>query len=152
MRLLVLSDSHGRRNVLYDAITLHPEAEAVIFLGDGERDFSSIREQFPQQRFYAVCGNCDVFSSNPSFLLERFGGKLVYCTHGHNESVKYSLAVLTQKAQSCGASIALYGHTHVPDTRIENGILFFNPGSASLGRYGMIDITDKGIMPILAEL
>lgn len=152
MRLLVLSDSHGRRNMLYDAITLHPEADAVIFLGDGERDFASIREQFPSQKFYAVCGNCDFYSMNPAFLLERFDGKLVYGAHGHNEGVKHSLVMLAQKAQSCGASIALYGHTHVPDTRYENGVLLFNPGSASLGRYGMIDITDKGIMPILAEL
>ena len=37
MRLLVLSDSHGRKKLLLEAVELHPEADAVIFLGDGER-------------------------------------------------------------------------------------------------------------------
>ena len=36
MRLLVLSDSHGRKNLLLQAVELHPEADAVIFLGDGD--------------------------------------------------------------------------------------------------------------------
>lgn len=152
MRLLVLSDSHGRSNLLIDAVELHPEADAVIFLGDGERDVELLGKLHPEIKLYAVCGNCDFNSSLPSFLLEKFGGVIVYAAHGNNEAVKYSLDLLRQKAMTCRASIALYGHTHVPDTKYENGIWFVNPGSAATGRYAMIDITDKGIMPILCDL
>lgn len=152
MRLLVLSDSHGRKNLMLKAVELHPEADAVIFLGDGEGDIDFLKEIYPDIKLYAVCGNCDFSSSLPLFLLEKFGGKTVYAAHGHNESVKYSLYGLKQKARSCSASIALYGHTHVPDTTYEDGIWYVNPGSVSVGKYAMIDITDKGIMPILADL
>ena len=152
MRLLVLSDSHGRKNLLLKAVELHPEADAVIFLGDGERDIEFLKEIYPELKLYAVCGNCDFNSANPPFLLEKFGGKTVYAAHGHNEDVKYSLYGLKQKARSCSASIALYGHTHVPDTTYEEEIWYVNPGSLSVGKYAMIDITEKGIMPILADL
>lgn len=152
MRLLVLSDSHGRKNYLLEAIELHPEADAVIFLGDGERDIDFVKDIHPEIRLYAVCGNCDFNSALPPFILEKFGGVTVYVTHGYNESVKYSLSGLRLKAQGCHASIALYGHTHVPDTKYEDGIWYVNPGSVSVGKYAMIDITDKGIMPILCDL
>lgn len=152
MRLLVMSDSHGRKNMLLDAMEFHPEADAVIFLGDGERDIEFVENYFPDKKIYAVCGNCDFNSELPPFLLEKFGGKTVYAAHGHYESVKYSLAILKEKARNCAASIALYGHTHVPDTTYDDGILFVNPGSIAVGKYAMIDITDKGIMPILASL
>lgn len=152
MRLLVMSDSHGRKNMILDVAELHPEADAIVFLGDGERDIEFVKNYFPDKMIYAVCGNCDFNSDLPPFLLEKFGGKTVFAVHGHRESVKYSLAVLKEKASNCAASIALYGHTHVPDTTFEDGIWYVNPGSVSVGRYAMIDITDKGIMPILASL
>jgi len=41
MRILVLSDSHGRAGNIYDVIEKHPEAEVIVFLGDGERDFEN---------------------------------------------------------------------------------------------------------------
>lgn len=152
MRLLVLSDSHGRKNLLLEAVELHPEADAVIFLGDGERDIEFLKELHPEIKLYAVCGNCDFNSSLPPFLIEKFGGKTVYATHGHYESVKYSLDVLKQKVYNCSASIALYGHTHVHDTTYEDEVWYVNPGSASAGKYALVDITDKGIMPILCDL
>ena len=34
MRILVMSDSHGRSSVLYEAIENEPTAAAVIFLGE----------------------------------------------------------------------------------------------------------------------
>lgn len=152
MRLLVLSDSHGRKNLLLKAVELHPEADAVIFLGDGERDTEFLKQLHPEIKLYSVCGNCDYNSLLPTFLLEKFGGKIVYAAHGHYESVKYSLAGLKQKAHNCSASIALYGHTHVPDTTYEDEIWYINPGSVSVGRYAMVDILDNGIMPILCDL
>ena len=152
MRLLVLSDSHGRKNLLLKAVELHPEADCVIFLGDGERDAEFLHEIHPEVKLYAVCGNCDFNSSLPNYLLEKFNGKTVYACHGHSESVKYSLSLLMEKAHNCSASIALYGHTHVPDTKYDNGTWFVNPGSVAVGKYAMIDITDKGVMPILCDL
>lgn len=41
LRALVLSDSHRDYYSLERVLRLHPEAEAVFFLGDGEDDFFS---------------------------------------------------------------------------------------------------------------
>ena len=152
MRLLVLSDSHGRKNLLLQAVELHPEADAVIFLGDGERDIDFLKELHPEIKLYAVCGNCDFNSSLSPFLIEKFGGRTIYAAHGHYESVKYSLAVLMQKAHNCSASIALYGHTHVPVTSYDGGLYLVNPGSVREGSFAVIDITDSGIMPIIMKI
>ena len=38
MRVLVVSDVHGRTGRLYEAIEQQPTANTVIFLGDGLRD------------------------------------------------------------------------------------------------------------------
>ena len=76
MRLLVMSDSHGRKNMLLDAMELHPEADAVIFLGDGERDIEFAKNYFPDKKIYAVCGNCDFNSELPPFLLENSAARL----------------------------------------------------------------------------
>lgn len=152
MRLLVLSDSHGRKNNLLKIVEMHPEADAVIFLGDGAGDIDYVKGFHPELRYYCVGGNCDFGLPFEEFRLERFGGKIVYITHGHHEYVKFTLATLLEKAHQSGASIALYGHTHVPDTKNEDGILLLNPGSVADGKYAMIDILEKGIMPILASI
>ena len=41
LRALVLSDSHRDYYSLERVLRLHPEVEAVFFLGDGEDDFFS---------------------------------------------------------------------------------------------------------------
>ena len=41
MKLLVLSDSHGHDESLTDIILSHPDAGAIIFLGDGEWDLDN---------------------------------------------------------------------------------------------------------------
>ena len=61
----------------------------------------------------------------------------------------------TAKENNC--DIALFGHTHIPKTVYEDGIHLVNPGSCSRAReggptYAVIDITDKGIMPIIIEI
>lgn len=152
MRLLVLSDSHGRKSNLLKIVELHPEADAVIFLGDGEGDIDYVKELCPDRKYYCVAGNCDRGSPLATFRLEHFGGKIAYITHGNHEFVKFTLDTLLEKARCCGASIALYGHTHVPDTKFEDGIILLNPGSVADGKYAMVDILETGIMPILASI
>ena len=51
-----------------------------------------------------------------------------------------------------GFQLALYGHTHIPDCSYSDGVYLFNPGAAQNGRYGIVDITEKGIMCINAEI
>lgn len=142
MRILVVSDSHGRSSLLYEAIEAEPTAAAVVFLGDGLREAEEVELAYPDRRFFLVCGNCDMGAlSTPAVREERLGGVTVLMTHGHLFGVKSGVGALKREALTRGAQVVLYGHTHVPDVRYENGLYLLNPGSiAHSGTYGVADV------------
>lgn len=153
MRILVISDSHGRVSRMREAIELHPEADAIVHLGDCERDTSYIDDLVEGKAFYQVCGNCDFSPQNGvNELIRADDGTLVLCTHGHIEGVKHGTTMLEEKAKRLGVKVAVYGHTHTPDNRYIDGVYIFNPGAMQDGRYGAVDITDKGIICINMQL
>ena len=100
-------------------------------------------------RFEAVRGNCDnpdlrrVLS--PMKILEISGAR-IGMIHSHG-GPKEALAIVKQEF-SGKVDIALFGHTHIPYCRRENGTLFLNPGSLRSGRgvansYGILHIDAK---------
>ena len=153
MRILVLSDSHGMPSRILDAVEAHPEAEALIFLGDGGRDLDTVESYYHSlPNVIKVAGNCDFSSSLPLLRVVTLGGKKIYCTHGHAEHVKYGTDELLLRARQEGADIVLYGHTHTGVTCYDDGLYIMNPGSIRDGHYGMIDIVPGGIMLNEAKL
>ncbi len=147
IRLLVLSDSHGDIFSLKTAIEENSDSDAVIFLGDGIKDFEKVSDSLIGKDFYAVRGNCDSsFCDYPENITALFGETRVYLTHGYKEFVKHSLNELKNTAKSKNASLALYGHTHTPFTAYENGLYIMNPGSVKENSCGIADITDNGIL------
>ena len=91
MRILVVSDVHGRLDRLREVILRQPTAGTVIFLGDGLRQAEQAAEEFPDRTFYMVPGNCDFGSELIPVRQETLGGKRFYFTHGHRHDVKYTL-------------------------------------------------------------
>lgn len=157
MRIVVISDSHKRADIIERILASQPEAQAVFFLGDNASDIEDFEYLFPEKRFFIVSGNCDYFSTYPSTSVSTVGGVKIFYTHGHTFSVKYGTERLLEAAKQNVCKIALYGHTHVSKILYEDGIYIVNPGSCSQGRdfhesYAVIDITDKGIMPIIINL
>jgi len=143
-RILVCSDSHGRRAQLLRALDQQPKADVFVFLGDGAAD----ADFFPSlgKEAYRVRGNCDWASDLPLWQEFTCMGKKILCTHGHYAYVKYGLDDLVRAARDHGADLALYGHTHTPRVDYEDGIYLFNPGSIADGNYGFVDITGAGIV------
>ena len=127
---------------------MHREASAVIHLGDGERDLNGLDDLLEGKQLIQVCGNCDFASTLSHNELVTIGGVKIFCTHGYAELVKHCTQTLYSKARSLGARIALYGHTHQSVTAYDDGLYVMNPGCARNGEYGVIDITDNGIMLI----
>ena len=144
MRLLVISDIHGNYYALERVVKKHPEANALLFLGDGERDIENISDKC-KMPIYSVSGNCDWGSLLPSEKILEFGGKKILITHGDKYKVKFGVDYLLNSAKQRNIDIVCFGHTHV---RFEQyvDICAMNPGSLSQGSgsYGMIDITDRG--------
>ena len=64
MKILVLSDSHGRKQKVEDLISSTPH-DLIFFLGDGMGDFSKY-----DKNIYKVSGNCDFFSPEAVIRIE----------------------------------------------------------------------------------
>ncbi len=151
MRILVVSDSHGRWGCLLDVINKQPTAELVIHLGDGAGDVTDIMTMH-KKPVVSVEGNCDFCTSAPPLKLIEAGGKKIFATHGHLYGVKKDTRRLSEAARERGADICLYGHTHTAELTFEDGLYIINPGSIAVPRdgkrsYATIDITDSGIAP-----
>lgn len=154
MRILVLSDSHGRRVPLERAIEAQPQARAVFFLGDFVRDAEELPLLYPERTFYTARGNCDFASDLPETGCATVGGVKIFYTHGHTCGVKSGTGGLEQAARRAGATIALYGHTHVAEIHYRDGLYLVNPGSVSQPRegpasYAVIDLTPAAPVPVL---
>ena len=130
MKLCVFSDSHGISDNMLHAVYVE-EPDAVIFLGDGERDLKPLRRRYPSLPIHAVCGNCDVGFSVPDKLLLTLEGVRIFAVHGHRHDVKYDqgLDYLMRSALHEQADVILFGHTHVPYCERREGILLLNPGA-----------------------
>ena len=113
MRIVVISDSHKRSDIVEKILYAQPKAAAVFFLGDCAGDIEDLQYIFPEKRFYILSGNCDYFSTYPSSDMETVAEKKIFYTHGHTLSVKYGVGNLIKTARQNGCDIALYGHTHI---------------------------------------
>ncbi len=149
MTILVLSDSHGSEKKLIKAIENVPEADAIVFLGDGERDFGHALahcDLYPygavRKEIYQVRGNCDRMSNEAVTLLADFDGIQTLITHGFDQSVKYGYGRLAAEAKHRGCRLALFGHTHRAGDAEVDGVALFNPGSIGSGSYGIIQVED----------
>ena len=110
-------------------------------------DNSMMTPFFKEKKFFIILrGNCDYITTTPLNDVRSLGSYKVYASHGATENVKYSLDGIKRAALSNGCNIALFGHTHQKYYCYEDGLHIFNPGSIKEGSYGVIDITDSGVL------
>ncbi len=128
-KLLILSDSHNSEQAIRRIIKAEPDADALIFLGDGLRDLERALTSTPRLRVYSVAGNCDYGALEPLDGLAAFDRVVFFYTHGHMYGVKYDLDTLAEAAAARGADVALFGHTHSPFAEKRGDVFLFNPGS-----------------------
>lgn len=157
MRILVVSDSHGRTSEIEKIIEAQPEAKHIFFLGDCVRDIEDLPYIYPDRVFHIVSGNCDYASFYKSTDIAVVCSKKILFTHGHPFYVKNGISALAKHAQDEKADLVLYGHTHTAKTEYANGIYFVNPGSVCSGRetgrsYAVVDIIEAGIIPIIIPI
>lgn len=164
IKLLVISDSHGRADRVREIASRHKDAEAILFLGDGVRDLELI-DPIETRAVCAVRGNCDIFSlfsaEKSEFSEERllvFGEWHILMMHGHTHGVKGGIENALLYAYSKGADILLFGHTHIPvekyfpEGSIVGGVTLtrpmyaFNSGSLGESSFGYIEIRGKDIL------
>ena len=150
MKILVLSDSHSSLSFMRYCIS-HVKPDHVVHLGDFYDDGQVMAEEFPHIRFHQVPGNCDHYrcvSGANEILCYDIGGVRMYMTHGHRHWVKQGTEMLINAARRSEAKAVLYGHTHVADCRLEDGLWVLNPGSCNYygGSAGLILVEDGKII------
>lgn len=149
MRILVVSDTHGKHDNLKKAVDA-VKPDRLIHLGDSE-GFDSRIADMAGCPVDIVKGNCDFSNDLEKYIVTDIGRHRAFLTHGHLYQVGYSLEELIFAAKENDADIAMYGHTHVPEI-IETGeVQVINPGSISKPRqdghkptYIVIDVDPKG--------
>lgn len=150
MKILVVSDSHGRNLNLNKIIDKASPIDLLIHLGDYE-GYEDELELIAGCKVEMVAGNNDYFSKLPKEKVIEVEGYKIFMTHGHHYGVYYGTDQLKDAARENGASIALYGHTHIPYLSQTGDVVVMNPGSVTLPRqdgriptYAIIEIDRHG--------
>lgn len=145
MKVLVFSDSHGRKELVDRMLSKEPDCKEVLFLGDGIKDVEWAMQFYPDCRFTKVKGNNDWSYNESTEAYKYFDGVTVFACHGDRLDVRSTLFYLNKKAAAVNAKLALYGHTHVAKTVTEatSGVTAVNPGALCDGKYCVINI-EKG--------
>lgn len=144
---MIVSDNHGNLDSLEELVDLY-ENEIDLWLHCGDSEFRA--KDSIWDIFTTVKGNMDFDYSLPSFQKEELGNEKILVTHGHQESVGFTLDRLNDLAKKENADLVFYGHTHIAKVdRIEDR-LFINPGSIvqprgelRLGSYAIYEKNDE---------
>ncbi|MGI6108753.1 MAG: metallophosphoesterase family protein [Eubacteriaceae bacterium] len=132
MRIGLVSDSHGSKDALLNAVDAIGEADLIIHAGDYASDSEWIKE-YVGIPVMSVRGNCDFYDeSYPEFIDTKVGGHHLLVEHGHRQHVKSGIEDFLIDARAHEADIAVFGHTHIPQIVEIRGVLLVNPGSVSL--------------------
>ncbi len=147
MRAAVFSDTHRNTRLMAEAIR-RCQPDLVIHLGDHADDAEEVSLDFPDIPFSIVRGNCDFGSDAPDWDVVSLGPVKAFLCHGHLYNVKFlGPSHLVYAALEHGASIALFGHTHVAMEERMGDVLVINPGTAGKGRdlsWALLEVRDDG--------
>ena len=153
MKIIVVSDTHGSYRNFKKVMQMHRSADIVVHCGDSRDELDKIMTDYPNMRFYAVKGNCDFGTALPVTEIFTVQGVSFFATHGHIYNVKYGLFDIDRAARKKQANIVLYGHTHIANDAVRDGVRFFNPGSLGYGKsFGVIEIKDGQVLTNIAYL
>lgn len=149
MKIIVYSDSHGRKSKVSAMLEKESDADFCFFLGDGIGEARETAEKFPHIKHIIVKGNCDGSASAETVAYKYIDGLTFVACHGHEFAVKRWLTELIEHTKGVRGNIALYGHTHIRNTYFDgaSGVFLLNPGTLSAGQYSIIT-TNKGAFDI----
>ncbi len=150
MKVLIVSDTHGRDRELEQVILKETPFDMLIHCGDVEgREFYI--EALAECSCCIVAGNNDFFSDLDREQEISISGKRALVTHGHYYGVSMDISGIVEEARDRGCEIVFFGHTHKPVVVEREGVLVVNPGSLAYPRqsdhkpsYGVLETNGKG--------
>lgn len=150
MRILVISDSHGRNDDVKGVLEQVGEIDMLIHCGDVERGDQYIRD-IAGCPVVMVAGNNDYYLDLPSEETIEVEGYRIWVTHGHPYYVNSGVDYLREYGEMHDVDVVMYGHTHVSFIEIGDDMTILNPGSISYPRQAgrkptflLMEIDDMG--------
>lgn len=150
MKILIVSDTHGRHRNLDRALERECPVDMFIHLGDVEGGETYIDAVVECEK-HVVKGNNDFFSDLPREEEFYIGSRKVFITHGHNYYVSLDPERIKDEGRARQSDIVMFGHTHRPYLDIDDDITVLNPGSLSYprqegrkGSYMILEIDEEG--------
>ena len=148
MKVLIVSDTHGRDENLELAVNREAPFDMLVHCGDVEgREFYI--EALAECPCSIVSGNNDFFSDLPREEVIDIEENKVLVTHGHYYGVSMGHEEIVEKTKAKDCQAVIYGHTHRPVVEEEDGILVINPGSLTFPRqqgrrpsYAVMDVEE----------
>lgn len=133
MKILIVSDNHGRTGNLDQVIKAQAPFDYFLHAGDteGTEDYIEALLDCPHA---IVAGNNDYFSGLPRELTVKLGKYKVWINHGHMYGVYTGTQRLEREMEYREADIAVVGHTHMPGIDWCGDKVILNPGSISRPR------------------
>ena len=152
MKIGVLSDTHIKApdkvlNHILDDIF----KDVNMILHAGDIVTSGVLDRLEERNVLAVCGNMDdyvIIETLPQIRTISAGTKRIGLIHGWGSKQGLQERILTRFEQD-PPDLVVFGHSHVPFFGEVNGVLMFNPGSASHNIY--FDECTVGILEILGS-
>jgi uncharacterized protein len=130
MRIVVVSDSHGKVHRLQQIRQRHWDADFFVHCGDVETAPEDA------QGYVVVQGNNDRYYDYPGELVLKFGQIKALITHSHQYHHFQRVHELFLKAKRLNCQMVLFGHTHESLYTTIEGITLLNPGSLYYNRDG----------------
>ena len=154
MRIGVVSDTHlSRGNCELPAKLVKELKKCNLIIHAGDLVDIGVLDLLNKiSKVYAVCGNmdCDNVSSKLGVKeILNVEGKKICVMHGYGHPDNF-VDILKNEFFSEKPDIIIFGHSHVPKNEYIDGVLFFNPGSATdtvfapYRSYGTIEISKDG--------
>lgn len=133
MKILIVSDSHGRNTYLEKVIRAVEPIDLFIHLGDmeGGEQYLKTAVKCPIEM---VSGNNDYFTKVSREKIIQIGKYKVFLTHGHRYRVNFELDTIMRIGRENAVDIVMFGHTHIPVILYGENITAVNPGSISQPR------------------
>jgi len=128
MKVLVISDSHGDREILVELVERYKDKVDQIFhCGDSELEATDP----VWDSVMTVRGNMDFTDEYKLTQIADVKNERIFMAHGHRFNVNHGMQELVYAAQAENADYAFFGHTHQAKCEKINNIVVLNPGSIS---------------------
>ena len=130
MKIVVVSDSHGKKGILDEIYNQHQDADMFLHCGD------ILEDEYHYPEYITVQGNNDLFYDYPMHRIINVGEHKIYMAQSHQFSYfkREEQMVKTAKQHQC--DIFCFGHTHIAYDKVVDGVRLINPGSVFRSRDG----------------